>query len=221
MKDLGIITGLVREADCLSGPLVRCSGPGPERALETARALIGEGCGALISFGIAGGLDPALKAGDLVLAETVISADGKTFTTDEEWRGRLLAVLGDLPSVGAPLIGAARVIMTAEGKRRLFEDTGAVAVDMESHAIAEVCAQAGIPFLVVRAVSDPADGEIPRSALKGVGRDGRDQILPVVRSLLKRPWELPGLLRLKSGSDRALEILRRVAVLAGPRFGLD
>ncbi|OHC76150.1 MAG: hypothetical protein A3G18_06560 [Rhodospirillales bacterium RIFCSPLOWO2_12_FULL_58_28] len=225
MKPLGIITGLALEARCLgaglNGLTVRCSGPGPERAGKTARALLKEGCTALISFGLAGGLDPAIGPGDLVLADSVITADGKRFVTDREWRQRLCAALSDTPCVSAPLLGVGQAITMPEDKRRLFLDTGAVAVDMESHAVAEVADEAGIPFLAVRVIADPAAGEIPSSALKGVGEDGRSRPLAVALALLWRPWELPAILRLKRDSDRALAALRRIALLVGPSFGSD
>lgn len=212
MNALGIITGLVREADCLGAGsyFVRCHGPGPQRAADAARSLVTDGCGALLSFGIAGGLDPALKPGDLVIADSVITVDGKRFIIDEGWRARLNAALADVPCVSAPLLGVGQVITRPEDKRRLFADTEAVAVDMESHAVAEAADEAGIPFLAVRVIADPADGEIPQTALKGVGKDGRSRPLAVAAALLLQPWELPGLLRLKRDSDQAFAVLRRV-----------
>lgn len=226
MKRLGIITGLIRETRCLcvlpaeGRPAVRCHGPGPAPAAEAARTLVGEGCQALLSFGIAGGLDPALGPGDVVVADQVVAPGGARYPTDAAWRNGLTALLGGQSALSAPLAGSDRVVMEPAAKGRLFEETGAVAVDMESHAVAEVAAAAGVPFLALRAVSDTAAGTVPRSALKGVDRQGRDRPWAVARALLERPRELPALLELKRDGAAALKALRRVAALAGPGFGL-
>jgi len=225
---LGIITGLVREAACFDflpetqRPRVLCEGIGPSRAADGARKLITEGCDALISFGIAGGLDPALNPATIILAEAVLAADASNRPTDGSWQKRLCRQLEATSTVSTgTLFGSDRIIETPADKRRLFEATGAVAVDMESHGIAAVAAEAGVPFLVVRLISDPATGSIPPAALKGVGLNGRERHLAVVGGLLRRPGDLPALLRLRRDSMRAVAGLRRVAALVSPRFGLE
>ena len=228
MAGPGIITGLYREAACFDifpetrRPRVRCEGVGPRRAAEGARKLIAEGCDSLISFGIAGGLDPQLKSATVVIAEAVIADGVPRRSTDDAWRERLRPVLESPFSVSTgSLYGSDQVIETPTDKQRLFATTGAVAVDMESHAVAAVAVEAAVPFLVVRLISDPASGVIPPAAMKGVGLDGRERHLAVIGALVRRPGDLPALLRLRRDSARALEGLRRVAALVGPRFGLD
>ena len=54
-----------------------------------------------------------------------------------------------------------RAAETIEAKQRLATQTGAVAVDMETSWIADVCAAAGIPMLSLRAISDAADQPFP------------------------------------------------------------
>ena len=224
MRRLGIITGLISETHCLSGlsgPLVRCDGMGPARAAEAARGLVSEGCCALVSFGIAGGLAPALAAGTVVLADAVLVPGGERFPTDAIWRTRLLGLLhGHVPTAGGIMIGSDVVIEGIDGKRRLHEDTGAVAVDMESHAVARVATEAGLPFLVLRAISDPADGRIPPAAMAGVDAKGGSRSWAVLAALLRRPGDLPALLRLRRDSAAAKAVLRRVASIAGPGFGV-
>jgi adenosylhomocysteine nucleosidase len=224
---LGIITGLISETHCLSGfseddgPLVRCDGMGPARATQAARALIAEGCGALVSFGIAGGLDPALVAGTVVLADGVLVPAGGRFPTDTSWRTHFQDLLqGHVATATGAIVGSDVVIEGVAGKRRLHEDTGAVAVDMESHAVALVAKEAGVPFLVLRAISDPAGGTIPPAAMAGVDAKGGSRSWAVLVKLLGRPRDLPALLRLRRDSATAKATLRRVAVIAGPGFGL-
>ncbi len=227
MDRLGVITGLVREVDCFTvfpadrRPRVHCAGIGPARAARAARRLLDEGCGALLSFGIAGGLDPALVPGTAVVAEAVVAPDGRRFATEPAWHGALFAVLaGQTEASAAAIAGSDAVVATPGDKRRLFEATGAVAVDMESHAVAAVADEARVPFLVLRLVSDSAAGLIPPVAMKGVGLNGRERHLAVAAALLRRPGDLPALLRLRRDSARAFRSLRRVALLAGPGFGL-
>lgn len=226
MSPLGVITGLIRETRYLcvlpagGRPAVRCHGPGPARAAEAATALLAEGCGALLSYGVAGGLDPALAPGTPVVAEAVISPDGARFSTDGAWRAGLLASLEDESPHCAPIAGSDRVVIDPPAKRRLFEATGAAAVDMESHAVAALASAAGVPFLALRVVSDPAGGTVARSALKGVDRQGRDRPWAVAAALLRHPGELADLLRLRRDDAVAGAALRRAAAVAGPGFGL-
>ena len=88
-------------------------------------------------------------------------------------------------------------------------------------AVAIAAHGAGVPFLVVRAVSDPATAAIPKAVLGGVDREGYRRVPAVVRSLAKRPWDLPGLLRLRRDTGVALATLGRVAAATGGRFAVD
>lgn len=224
---IGVVTGLAREAACFdatpaAGRLrARCEGIGPARAGQAAHRLLADGCRALCSFGIAGGLDPGLGATTLVLADTVITTEGARHATDPAWR-RAVAdrLMGGLEIAAGTLIGSDSVIETPADKENLFAATGAIAVDMESHAVGAAAAAAGVPFLVFRVVSDPAGGLIPKAAMKGVGLDGRTRHLAVLGALARRPGDLPALLRLRRDSARAIALLRRAVDLAGPGLGL-
>ena len=224
MPPVGIIAAMEVEAQCLSpapGLASRRAGIGVDRARTMAREMLAEGCGALVSFGIAGGLDPKLPPGTVVLAESVSAPDGARYATDTEWREAMLRFIeGRVRVVVGTIVGSDRVVMTPAAKGRLFAQSGAAAVDMESHGIAEVAAESGMPFLVVRAISDPAWTTVPKAALHGMSRDGHRRTGPVIAALLRRPGELPRLIRLRRDSARGLTALRRVAALAGPRFGL-
>ena len=72
---MGILTGLAFEADLVlkvskhmdeGAPVVRCIGMGGAGAVAAARELAGRGVTGVVSFGLAGGLDPALEAGRAV-----------------------------------------------------------------------------------------------------------------------------------------------------------
>lgn len=217
---LGIVVGLEMEAGCLRPafppaappPLIAVSGANSARAGTAARALVREGAKYLLSFGLAGGLDPRRQPGTLIVASSVIAPDGHRFACDPGWCARLLGMGRDGPPLlVAELAGSDTPVAGPPEKLRLFKATRAAAVDMESHVVAAVAAQAKIPFLAVRAVADPAHRAIPEAALAGVAPDGRQQPLRVLIRLLGKPWETAALLRLAIDSRAALAVLRRVA----------
>ena len=227
MARIGVITGLEREATALEvfpyedRPLVRVSGTRAGRAGEAANALLGEGCDGLLSFGVCGGLNRALRPGTVIVATQVITVEGENFATSGDWCSTLNAALsGRCPFINAPIFGSAHVIATARAKRELFTKTGAAAVDMESHEVAAVAAEHGVPFLAVRAVADSANSHVPEAALYGVREDGSTRFDAVFAALLIRPWQTPALIRLAWDSFSAQSALRRVATLTNPRFAL-
>lgn len=232
MTRLGIVTGLAAEAACIhraaarlqisDRALVFCAGGSAERAREGALRLVATGAGALLSFGIAGGLAPSLKPGALVLADAVIAPAGRCTATDRGWRERLQQRAGAVCTMTvAPVAGQDRVIASAADKRSLFGRTKAAAVDMESHGVAAAAEAAGVPLLVLRAVADPAGRAIPSSALHGLAPDGRRRALPVIGGLLKKPWETVPLVRAAWDSRTAIESLSRVVALDPGAFALS
>jgi len=223
MTRLGVITGMTREADCLGfaapdAPLVRVAGASSARAYSLAVSLISEGCGALVSFGTAGGLVDGLAAGDLVLADKVIDPDGRVLETDMPWRERLLEALGGQQSVIGPLTGSDTVVATSDAKRALGVATSAISVDMESHAIGRAAHEAGVAFLVVRVIADPVPRAIPQWLMGSIALDGRTNYVAVLSGLAKHPWDLPALIGLAGNNAKAMATLGCVAGLAGPLF---
>jgi hopanoid-associated phosphorylase len=216
------VVGFRAEARCLRGLdlSVACSGGSAERARSEAERLA-QGAAALVSFGLAGGLAPGLRPGDLLLPETVRDAGSGSWSVDPVWRERVQGRLarGGLEAKAGALAGSERIVATAADKRVLFEAAGALAVDMESHAVAAVATDANIPFLVLRAVADPADQVIPQVAREALRPDGGIRIRATFGGLLRQPGELIALLRLARQSVTALVSLRGGARLAGPRVG--
>jgi adenosylhomocysteine nucleosidase len=232
VTDLGVVTGLAFEARLIEKafarqrsalPRLACAGPGPERARAAAAKLAAEGAQALVSFGLCGGLDPALRAGDLVLAEAVIVAPGELIETDAPRRTALAAraSAAGLRVAGGALIGQDRQIGRAEDKAALYGSSGARAVDMESAGVARAAEAAGVAFLVVRALADPAGRNLPRAALDAAAPDGRLRLFKVLTTMYLRPWESPALVRLAYETRLALDTLERTAEPKGPLFGGD
>ncbi len=226
---IGALTGLASEArilKALAGELdldlqVKCGAARPAQAEEQARALAEDGPQGLISFGLAGALSPNLSPGDLVLGTEVIDPSGDRKVIDEAWGTQLQNAARNqgLALTAGALLGSDRIIATRADKATLFGQSGALAVDMESHHLAAAAQAKGIPFLVVRAIADPADFDFPVSALAPLTPDGRARPWAVAGRLLKRPGDLPGLMALAGHSAKAHKALRELAGVAATLFG--
>lgn len=218
MPVVGVIVGLASEARLLRGcPGVRaaCSGASAARARALAAELLDGGCDALVSFGLAGGLDPRLSSGALCLPEAVLTAWGARHAVDARWRTHLARRIGGAPRC-ALLLGTDQAIASPEEKAELFTRTGATAIDMESHAVAAAAADRAVPFLVIRAIADPAERRLPPWLAGVIGADGRPVARRLAAGLARNPADAAAMLRLGGDARRGLKALRRVAALAGP-----
>ena len=216
---VGVVAALQAEADCLrhlphgSAPLIYVSGGSALRARAGAEALREKGVVGLASFGLAIGLAPVLRPGDVVIADSVVLPSGKSIASAAAWRAALLQRLdaSGLKLRVARLAGSDELPTSAEAKRRAFQTTFAAALDTDSHAVAEIAAAAGLPFLVVRAVAEPAEQTRPAIAIAANGADGQPRSLAMVGHLAKRPWEIPAAWRFSKNGRVALDALRLVA----------
>jgi adenosylhomocysteine nucleosidase len=167
----------------------------------------------LISFGIAGGLAPHLRPGDVILSAEVIGEDCR-------WRAdeRFLGQVGDLARlIGAaegPVLGARDIIATEDDKARAWRDTGALAVDLESAIVARAAVAAGIPFLVLRTIADAAHRELPSAALIPLSEGGTPVFARVLGEVLRQPRQIGALFELAHQTRQAL------SALAGPARAL-
>ena len=205
----------VRRHDGLSslrgGALLAVGGMGAAQAVMAARRLVDAGAAALMSFGFAGGLDPGLSAGSVVLPREVISSDGARFLTSAGWCGELrLAILGRRPVADGMLLTASQPIDRIEDKARAFRETGAVAVDMESVGIAEVAAVHSLPFAAIRVIVDTAIDVLPR-AVMAASLGGRLSMRRLVGGLAAAPLDLLPMIRLAQRYRAATRSLTAVA----------
>jgi hopanoid-associated phosphorylase len=216
-----VITGLHREARIAAGDGVAtlCSGGDP-RALAGLLESLPPPSGGILSFGLGGGLAPALCSGDVVVASHVI-ATGKPLETDLDWRARIVSAIGRKQPLHHGLIaGRDAVQARAADKVALHLEKGALAVDMESHVAGDYARRHGLPFAVIRAVSDPAARGLPEIATQALRPDGEVDLPKVLASVLRRPGQIPALIAAGIDSERAFASLRRVRRLLGPLFGL-
>ncbi len=249
-RNTGFVCGLQNEARCLTAAgieeRIALSGARTARAAEVAQELLSAGAESLVSIGLAGGLDPRLSPGSVIVADRILAwhqplptansrrstaqspgneardtgapaqADDE-FAVDPEMLSQLLGVLGDKVWRGA-VVGVDQAVRSPAEKRGLFTQTTALACDMESHAVAAAARNAGVPFGVLRIVSDPSNRYIPEAALAGVTPAGGVSVGRVLGGVAVRPWEIVGLLSLALDARTAFAALRRVARLSAPLF---
>jgi adenosylhomocysteine nucleosidase len=212
-----VVVGLAAEARVAGRVGLRAIvvGGGPTRSLTLVERLVSEGVTGLVSFGICGGLDPALASARLVLPRVVCSGEGQRYPVDGAWRDALAAALRGvgMEIAEGDILGLDAIVSTRQDKASLFGKTAACAVDLESHIVAEAARKAGIPFIVLRVVADPAWRDLPAAALIPLDTQGRPVLRHVLRSLLSQPRQTPHLIRLAFETQRALSVLRRGARL--------
>ena len=193
------------------GSLLTITGPGLAAAAAGAERLFTAGATSLISWGMAGGLDPQLSPGDLLLPAEISCADGPVFMTDARWRAQLAASLSALqPQACGRLFSARAPVPSAAAKADLW-GAGACAVDMESSAVAALCERRRLPFIVIRAIIDDAATELPAALAAATRADGRISAWAVLKCLLREPAQLRVLLQLARAYAAANRTLAAVA----------
>jgi adenosylhomocysteine nucleosidase len=212
-------TGLraeARIAERSAGVRAVAGGGGAETLDRLIRQAIAQGGDAIISFGLAAGLAPNLPAGRCLVGREVVHG-GIRYGADPGWASRLQAALAFAQA--ATIAGVDRPLSTPSEKQALHAGSSAAAADMESHVVARLAAEHGLPFAVLRVVADPAEREVPPAALAGMRPDGGIDVLAVLASLAGAPRQLPALIRVAADTRRAFARLLRCHDLLGPGFG--
>jgi len=188
-------------------PIVGAGDRARTAALITAA---GNGIDCLISFGIAGALAPLLQTGDVVISTEVV-ATGGSWRAPASFRRDIAGLADALGVHQGAVLGAPVILATAEAKRQARDQTGAVAVDLESDLVADGAARAGIPFVVIRAIADPAARDLPPAALLPLAANGTAQLPAVLASLVHDPRQFGPLFTLARETRAALAALMRPA----------
>jgi adenosylhomocysteine nucleosidase len=139
--------------------------------------------------------------------------------TDREWSQQLLSTIPG--AVAGKLLGVTAPVANPREKRDLYVKTGAIAVDMESHIVAAVGLAHGIPVAAIRVITDPAQRALPVSAVAAMRPNGTTDIAAMVRSVLKRPREIPALFQTALDARAARASLVRGRYWLEPHFGLE
>jgi adenosylhomocysteine nucleosidase len=217
-RDVLVVCGLQVEARIARGPGVRTiAGGGNSIALAAAiEREIASGVVGIVSFGVAGALLSTLSPGALIVAQSTIF-EGQVLSTNAAWSA---ALIKRLPyALNEPLAGSDRIVADRHDKDRLQRETGAAAVDMESHIAARVAAKHWLPFVALRAIADPLDRVMPPAALIAMRDHGGIDYAAVLASIARSPRQLPQLIAIARDTRRALSALGRGRRLLGARLG--
>lgn len=180
---------------------VSVAGAGEAMARKATRLLIdGHRPDWVISAGFGGGLDLSLKRLDLVVIEEVIRETSgiRCSLSTGSWaqndkRGRLLTV--------------DRIIRTASEKAELRRKFQADVVDMETFAVAEICAERSTKMLGLRIVTDEASFDLPPEVHSILGSSGAYRVGAALGSILRRPSSVKDLWNLREIALQASDLL--------------
>jgi adenosylhomocysteine nucleosidase len=199
---------------------VRQSGPGATRAAAAATRAIDSGARVLVSWGLAGGLDAALVPGSVVAPRHVVPQGGVPLAVDAAWHSRLRSLGDEFNLHYGDLLTVPAALESPDAKRAAAAAAQAVAVDMESAAIASVAARARVPFVALRVIVDALDDALPGGAEGWIDERGNRRFAAVLRAVVSpSQWRplvtLASRYRVASGVlDRLARALARRGVLA-------
>ncbi|MGZ5055712.1 MAG: phosphorylase family protein [Methylobacter sp.] len=189
------------------------SGAGADNARAASELLLTQGASRLVSWGCAAALSESLKPGDLILADTLIDAEGAEFGIHDDWLGFATSLLSTQLKVHTGSLAESKTIVaTAKDKKRLHDQTGAIALDMESAAVAAVARQNNLPFLAIRTVADPVQMDLPKAINHSINDEGDIVLAKLLAFIALHPTELPGLIKLGLHFNAAKNTLRSVAI---------
>ena len=217
MSTLVIVCGLEAEAKIARGSAdvrVIAGGGDAVRILSRLDALRP---GAVLSFGVAGGLAPGLAPGAIRVADAIVSPDGHRFVPDAVWSSSLAGAL-QVPL--ATFVGVDTPLADTRAKATAYAETQADLIDMESHVVAGWAARHDARFAALRVVTDPASRSLPHAATVGMRADGKVDLAAILASLARNPGQLPGLIRTGLDARAAFAALLRCRQSLGPRFAL-
>ncbi len=227
MSYIGIVCALSAEANCLTGKTIPTNipvqinehaiaivcGMGEDNARDAAQKLVEKNVMALVSWGTAGALTEELHAGDLLLADNIVSNDKNNYLFDDDWNKRLANKLYNtsLKIHNGTIAHAQQVLTTTEDKKTLHRTTNALAVDMESIAIAQIANESTLPCVSIRAIVDEVSQCIPEAVIKSTDIFGHPSLFPLFSSLIRQPSLIAELIKLGAGMRAAAKTLNTVA----------
>jgi adenosylhomocysteine nucleosidase len=226
LSRLGIIAALPAEAKCLYDKKLELNSPheiekdiflclsgiGYEPAQTSANSLLELNVDALISWGVAGAINNSVGSGDVVIANSIIN-DDISYPTTHSWVEAISAGLdGSFCKIlNADIASSRDMCASVTDKKNLFNKTAALAVDMESVAIAEVAKKYHLDFLVIRSIADGADRGIPEAVKNYTDTLGNPELVKFILSCILKPTQICDIAHLANSYRAGLKSLISIA----------
>ena len=192
--------------------LVVYSGAGHVNAKSASELLVAKGANQLISWGCAAALSESLKPGDLILADELIDAGNVVMATSADWLAYAKNSLAKFVVIqSGRLAESTSIVSSSKEKKQLHSTTGAIALDMESAAVARVAKQHILPFLTIRVIADPVNMDLPRAIYYSLNDQGEMVLRKLLLFLFLHPAELTGLIKLGLYFNAAKKTLKFIA----------
>lgn len=174
--------------------VIHC-GMGRQRALKAAEHLIfGHRPYWIIHPGFGGGLDPSLSLGDVVLPTEVVDPEGNLVAIPIRPE-----MIPSGISIGR-LLTVDNILRKADEKTAWREKSEAIVVDMESHAVAQLCQQMNLRWVGLRVVTDTSGQELPPEIMTITGPTGAFRLGATLGALWSRPAAVKDLLKLRESA---------------------
>jgi adenosylhomocysteine nucleosidase len=188
-----------------SGISILIAGIGCKNAEKSLREFLASNSPKLVlTCGFAGGLNPDLKLGEVVFEMPDLNSERPAPNC---------GILQKLLAVGAKPVKffcADRIAITVAEKKKLCEETGADAVEMESEAIHAVCRERGISCATVRVISDTAKEDLPLDFNKLTKADLGLNYRKLALVVAKSPQTIGALIKLQKRTRTAAEKLAEI-----------
>jgi len=219
---LTILTALREELNAVAAAIPKGSqievirgGIGPDSAARATTEVFkkSERPQLICSTGFCGGLADGLAVGDVVLASAIVEGDDKRRERVDVKAELLKRITESVKSIGIPihsgvLVSVRDPVLQSAAKRALGTSNSALAVDMESYAIADTAKQnPGTDFFALRVVSDAVGDELPPEVADFLDAEGKVRTTVVARFALGGPANMKKLWELKGRSDKAAKAL--------------
>ncbi|MHB8255105.1 MAG: phosphorylase family protein [Acidiferrobacter sp.] len=169
-------------ASLSQGSWLGVSGMGAVHARRMALTLVAQGVRGLVSWGTCGGLAPELAAGTLIVASHVLTLDGSSYPTSALPMTDFVGALASPVRSGA-LLSVSEPVTSVLEKARLYRQSGALGVDMESAELARTAAECGVDFLALRVVVDPATEPLPAALVGTIDEFGHLRVRMLLAAL--------------------------------------
>jgi adenosylhomocysteine nucleosidase len=207
---------------------VYLTGVGCKGATAVLASLLKERPDLCISSGLAGGLRPELKTGEIVVAREVLLVNGGQKFTSPPLLVDLAEETGAKPV--RTFLTNAQIVCEAKSKRSMavFGDV----VEMESFHVLQSARDVQVPAVSVRAISDTVDENLPFDFGRAIRRDGRISYGPLLLQVAVHPQRLPAMIsfgkksakaahNLADSLDRYIGTLRKRFPLCGAKKNVE